>query len=186
MRGPNIRSAQTPPSFPLTSIQISTQAPNPNQRPSSFEPLAILLAIPLLFRLLPRRVASASPDDPSSTSIAAWLTQVPDKPISQALDPALDPDMQSGQSAAGEQSLLLSAGAAYDAPNTYLTPEAQGLPERQCTLCLEPRGTGEGSGGTVGVTECGHVFCWGCLGGLEKVSRRGSYRVHPSALDQVR
>jgi hypothetical protein len=58
----------------------------------------------------------------------------------------------------------------YDLKNTYLTDDAISLPERQCTLCLESRGTGEGSGGTVAVTECGHVFCWGCLGGLEKVS----------------
>lgn len=65
----------------------------------------------------------------------------------------------------------MSADASYDIKNTYLTDEAQELSERQCTLCLEPRGTGEGSGGTVAVTECGHVFCWGCLGGLEKVSR---------------
>jgi peroxin-10 len=57
-----------------------------------------------------------------------------------------------------------------DEPNTYLTMEASDIDERQCTLCLEPRGTGEGSGGTVAVTECGHVFCWGCLGGLDKVS----------------
>lgn len=60
--------------------------------------------------------------------------------------------------------------ADYDEPNTYLTPEAQALPERQCTLCLESRGTGQDSGGTVAVTECGHVFCWCCLGSLEKVS----------------
>lgn len=69
-----------------------------------------------------------------------------------------------------EQTILLSKPTDYDMPNTYLSAEAQQLPERQCTLCLEPRGTGEGSGGTVGVTECGHIFCWGCLGGLEKVS----------------
>jgi hypothetical protein len=57
-----------------------------------------------------------------------------------------------------------------DEPNTYLSAEVSELEDRQCTLCLEPRGTGEGSGGTVAVTECGHVFCWGCLGGLDKVS----------------
>jgi peroxin-10 len=58
-----------------------------------------------------------------------------------------------------------------DEPNTYLTPDAADIRDRQCTLCLEPRGTGQGSGGTVAVTECGHVFCWGCLGGLDKASR---------------
>lgn len=68
-----------------------------------------------------------------------------------------------------ERASIVGANTFYDSPNTYLTQEALELPERQCTLCLEPRGTGEGSGGTVAVTECGHVFCWGCLGGLEKV-----------------
>ena len=69
-----------------------------------------------------------------------------------------------------EQSVVVTSGMSYDTPNTYLDAGARDLPERQCTLCLEPRGVGEGSGGTVAVTECGHVFCWGCLGGLEKVS----------------
>lgn len=68
-----------------------------------------------------------------------------------------------------ESAPIIDADTSYDSPKTYLTQEALDLPERQCTLCLEPRGTGEGSGGTVAVTECGHVFCWGCLGGLEKV-----------------
>lgn len=66
-------------------------------------------------------------------------------------------------------SVVVTSASQFDAPNTYLTPEAQDLPERQCTLCLESRGTGEGSGGTVAVTECGHIFCWGCLGGLDKM-----------------
>ena len=68
-----------------------------------------------------------------------------------------------------QETNVLSKPASYDTSNTYLAPPALILPERQCTLCLEPRGTGEDSGGTVAVTECGHVFCWGCLGGLEKV-----------------
>lgn len=66
-------------------------------------------------------------------------------------------------------SVVVTDEVDYDAKNTYLTDDAQQIPERQCTLCLEPRGTGEGSGGTVAVTECGHIFCWGCLGGLDKM-----------------
>lgn len=71
--------------------------------------------------------------------------------------------------AAPQDSVVVTADMDYDAPNTYLNEEARDLPERQCTLCLESRGTGEGSGGTVAVTECGHIFCWGCLGGLDKM-----------------
>ena len=153
--------------------QISTLPPS-NRKTTSFEPLALLLAIPLIFRLLPRR------------SLSTELTDSTPRAVSKALDPSLDPDIELDTSshlhpAAGTSSPDQTADAAggsilvgpkmlYDTPNTYLLSSAQELPERQCTLCLEPRGTGEGSGGTVGVTECGHVFCWGCLGGLEKVS----------------
>lgn len=46
------------------------------------------------------------------------------------------------------------------------------LPDRQCPLCLSPRGVAPESGGTC-VTECGHVFCWSCIQewGHEKVRR---------------
>lgn len=132
--------------------QISTQPTKPPERAAaSYEPLALLLALPMIFRLIPRR---SSTDVPPAT-----LASEPLLPLSPPLKPALS----------AEQTLLSSIPADYDTSNTYLSSDAQSLPERQCTLCLEPRGTGEGSGGTVAVTECGHIFCWGCLGGLEKV-----------------
>jgi peroxin-10 len=119
------------------TCQISTAAPNLRRR-SSYEPLAALLVIPLLFRLWKARQPSLDP--------ANMIAEVQ------------EPDSRPSTTAS-------------DAPNTYLTQEAADTSDRQCTLCLEPRGTGEGSGGTVAVTECGHVFCWGCLGGLDKVSQ---------------
>lgn len=179
--------------------QISTQAPNPHRRASSFEPVALLLGIPLLYRLFPRHyLPHWVEDDAAQSASASTSASFPSKPISKALDPSLDPDIDIDTTTAtpatahnppvslrATETLLLTAahgcsgeGQGYDTPNTYLTPEAVDLPERQCTLCLEPRGTGEGSGGTVGVTECGHIFCWGCLGGLEKVSP-------PAILSQV-
>ena len=92
------------------------------------------------------------------------MNEVPPLPrIQPLLSPPLTPLLTP------VETVLLTKSTSYDTPNTYLTPSALAIPERQCTLCLEPRGTGEGSGGTVAVTECGHVFCWGCLGGLEKV-----------------
>ncbi len=124
--------------------------------------LAILTALPLLYRFLPKR--SIVTEAPEQTASSAQTGH----PLKSLLPTS--PDLDSPQHP--EQTLLMSADALYDTKNTYLTDDAQELSERQCTLCLEPRGTGEGSGGTVAVTECGHVFCWGCLGGLEKVSRR--------------
>ncbi|KAI9632319.1 Pex12 amino terminal region-domain-containing protein [Dioszegia hungarica] len=152
---------------------VSTQAPRPpERRQASYEPLAILLALPILFRLLTHR-PSSSLDVTSSSALAA---PAPHLQVDNPLLP-LTSDLSA------EQTLLLTKSSDYDTPNTYLTPGAQQLPERQCTLCLEPRGTGEGSGGTVAVTECGHIFCWGCLGGLEKPYTQAAQR-YPSGLSQ--
>ena len=80
-------------------------------------------------------------------------------------------------SSSAESTIIKGTNTIGDEPNTYLAPEVSDVEDRQCTLCLEPRGTGEGSGGTVAVTECGHVFCWGCLGGLDKVSGLHSHTI---------
>lgn len=119
------------------NLQISAAPPRTDRRPS-YEPLAALLVIPLLFRL--------------------WKARQPVPSIQAIGSEDFNPLPQT------------ASGAVDDEPNTYLTLEAADSGDRQCTLCLEPRGTGQGSGGTVAVTECGHVFCWGCLGGLDKVS----------------
>jgi peroxin-10 len=60
-------------------------------------------------------------------------------------------------------------GVTPDATTT-LPPATLTNPARQCPLCLSPRGVAPESGGTC-VTECGHVFCWGCIQewGHEKV-----------------
>ncbi|KAK8861322.1 hypothetical protein IAR55_002141 [Kwoniella newhampshirensis] len=145
----------------LTGISYISTLPTspPEQQAPSYEPLGLLMLLPFLYRFLPRR---SSTDNPSTVESHAIPTPVKDDilPLSPPLNPPLTP----------EQTVLLTKdGNTYDQSNTYLSAEALALPERQCTLCLEPRGTGEGSGGTVAVTECGHIFCWGCLGGLEKL-----------------
>ncbi|KAL1410192.1 peroxisome biogenesis factor 10 [Vanrija albida] len=134
---------------------ISAAAPRPPEaRAPSYEPLGLLMALPLIYRLFPR-------PDPASASPP--LTPTREKPKEKTLGGlAALPGTQ------GKDSVVVTSDVDYDEPNTYLTEEARDLPERQCTLCLESRGTGEGSGGTVAVTECGHIFCWGCLGGLDK------------------
>lgn len=113
------------------------------------------MALPLLYRLFPRfsRNSATAP----RAAIPAGI--LPKEKAEAGPTPVSGP----------KNSVVVTPGTNYDAPNTYLTDEAQELPERQCTLCLEPRGSGEGSGGTVAVTECGHIFCWGCLGGLDKM-----------------
>lgn len=113
------------------------------------------MALPLLYRLFPRFRSSSS----SAPRAAIPAGILPKEKIDSGPTPVSGP----------KNSVVVTPGTNYDAPNTYLTIEAQELPERQCTLCLEPRGSGEGSGGTVAVTECGHIFCWGCLGGLDKM-----------------
>lgn len=67
---------------------------------------------------------------------------------------------------------------------TILPPTQLANPTRpQCPLCLAPRGVAPESGGTC-VTECGHVFCWGCIQewGHEKVSKQlESHMLHANA-----
>lgn len=131
-----------------------------DRRPASYEPLGFIMALPLLYRLFPRSTA------PSNTG------GMVSRAVAQSMEEKLpDLDYADGATAveAPEDSVVVTSEEQYDTPNTYLDEEARELPERQCTLCLESRGTGEGSGGTTAVTECGHIFCWGCLGGLDKM-----------------
>lgn len=123
------------------------------------------MALPLIYRLFPR-------PDPASASPP--LTPTREKPKEKVV-------LGGPPGTQGDDSVVVTSDVDYDEPNTYLTEEARDLPERQCTLCLESRGTGEGSGGTVAVTECGHIFCWGCLGGLDKVGAAYKRQKHDQA-----
>ncbi|RXK38817.1 hypothetical protein M231_03872 [Tremella mesenterica] len=137
---------------------ISTLPARPPEQTPSYEPLGLLLLIALLNRLISTRMRAQSDPITPPPNLAFSSVPLSSLPLSPPLTPPPNNEV-----------VLLSARTKdYDRPNTYLSPSAQILSGRQCTLCLEPRGTGEGSGGTVGVTECGHVFCWGCLGGLDK------------------
>ncbi len=127
---------------------------------ASYEPLGLIMALPLLYRLFPRSTGGASGTSASRAVAGSMEEKVPQNDYSGTATPVRN---------APEDSVVVTNEAQYDVPNTYLDEEARDLPERQCTLCLESRGTGEGSGGTTAVTECGHIFCWGCLGGLDKM-----------------
>ncbi|GMK54702.1 hypothetical protein CspeluHIS016_0112880 [Cutaneotrichosporon spelunceum] len=143
----------------LTGMEyISDMPPVPKEHKSaSYEPLALIMALPLLYRLFPRSTGSTTPSRAIAGSMEEKVTQYD---YSGAATPVKNAPLDS---------VVVTNEAQYDMPNTYLNQEALDLPERQCTLCLESRGTGEGSGGTTAVTECGHIFCWGCLGGLDKM-----------------
>lgn len=129
-------------------VQVSTTRRRPHET-RSYEPLALLLGLPLGFRIL------------------MWYRK-------GRYAPTGIPDVLPIQEGSADQHSQLPAATddvtTSDHPNTYLSPWAQGMDGRQCILCLEQRGSGEGSAGTVAVTECGHAFCWGCLGNLDKVS----------------
>ena len=117
----------------------------------TYEPLGLLLLISMGLRRL--RLARSAQEQVAST-----------QPGLLAIDgDSIQPGLPKADTLDGLGS------SEKDEPNTYLSSEALRLPGRQCALCFEPRGTSEDSRGTVAVTECGHVFCWGCLGGLEKV-----------------
>lgn len=123
-----------------TNVQLSTSK-SPSSRPT-YEPLGLMLALPLLLRLWRSlRTQDSSPTEPATGLGGALIHS----------SPAQQPEIS-------------------DEANTYLSINAREQVLRHCILCLEARGTGEGSGGTVAVTECGHSFCWGCLRGLDRVS----------------
>ena len=111
----------------------------PGSRFPSYEPLGMLMLVLSLQRLL------STPPNQSSGYLQGQSLGSDSKPAT--LQPApTDPEVV----------------------NTYLHSEVRSMANRQCTVCLDPRGEGEGSRGAVAVTECGHAFCWSCLGSLEK------------------
>lgn len=129
------------------NLQVST-TPSRSHEKRSYQPLGVLLCLPLIIRLiLGYRTRGRAPP-----GVADVIPSQEDTDETQV------------------SGFDVSDASSSDRPNTYLSREAQEIDERQCTLCLEPRGSGQGSAGTVAVTECGHAFCWGCLGGLDKVS----------------
>lgn len=131
-------------------VQISLTPPR-SHVPVTYEPLSLILAIPLCYRILRWYQNRSSDDQMAEDSCAPSLSSANNRSMSRSPRSAVD-DMD------------------VQGPNTYLAEDAREDIERQCTLCLESRGSGEGSGGSVAVTECGHVFCWGCLASLDKVS----------------
>ncbi|WWC87532.1 uncharacterized protein L201_002422 [Kwoniella dendrophila CBS 6074] len=152
----------------LTGLSyVSTLPPRSiDRKPESYEPLGLMMLLPLLYRLISKLSSSSTTATTSSDDNPNIGIPTPYKDeIIPLSPPLLTPPLNA------QQTIIIQSTETekYDELNTYLDKDCLELPERQCTLCLESRGTGQGSGGTTAVTECGHLFCWGCLGGLEKL-----------------
>ncbi|CAE6432992.1 unnamed protein product [Rhizoctonia solani] len=146
---------------------ISTILPDPNARPPSYSFLGILMCIRLLHRLytlLDRQLKSLEPPSSAQPTNALALSDsqpllvprdadiqqhryIDSRPVTEILQKQTEgseipPDPESGE-------FTLLHVAAID----------PGLRAgRRCALCLEER-TATTS------TECGHLFCWGCIVG---------------------
>jgi peroxin-10 len=129
---------------------MSSIPENPHARPPSYSLLGILIAIRLLHRLvtfLRSRSQAASEKFSGKRSLDSTNEMfVDDRPISTLL---------------GVSASESDVKPAEEDENTIL--DITSIPPRQragrtCTLCLEERTDSC-------ATECGHLFCWGCIVG---------------------
>ncbi|TFK76695.1 hypothetical protein BDN72DRAFT_783075, partial [Pluteus cervinus] len=130
--------------------QISSTPGNPHVRPPSYALLGVLLSIRLLYRLRNSLKGSESVKGKEKTTEPEEGKEsfLDDRPVSSLLMPVDDEDSFSIKDAEEDERTILDVasipGDVRDA--------------RKCTLCLEER-TDSCS------TECGHLFCWGCIVG---------------------
>lgn len=129
---------------------VSSIPENPHARPPSYSLLGILIAIRLLHRLvtfLRSRSQAASEKSSGKRSLDSTNEMfIDDRPVSTLL---------------GVSASESDVKPAEEDENTIL--DITSIPSRQragrtCTLCLEERTDSC-------ATECGHLFCWGCIVG---------------------
>ncbi|KAG1841308.1 Pex12 amino terminal region-domain-containing protein [Suillus subalutaceus] len=129
---------------------VSSIPENPHVRPPSYSLLGILIAIRLLYRLvtfLRSRSQAASEKSSGKRSLDSTNEMfIDDRPVSTLL---------------GVSASESDVKPAEEDKNTIL--DITSIPPRQragrtCTLCLEERTDSC-------ATECGHLFCWGCIVG---------------------
>ncbi|ELU44597.1 pex2/pex12 amino terminal region domain-containing protein [Rhizoctonia solani AG-1 IA] len=147
--------------------QISSILPDPNARPPSYSFLGILMCIRLLHRLyifLDKQLKFLEPPPPAQPTNALALSD------SQPLLAPQDGDIQQHQyiDTRSISDILVKQS---EGSEVTVDPEVDEFTSlhiasidpglrvgRRCALCLEER-TATTS------TECGHLFCWGCIVG---------------------
>lgn len=138
--------------------QLSSIPEDPHTQPPSYSLLGILIAIRLVYRFLTfirSRPLNALSDRaeaaPSSETVELFLD---DRSINTFLQ-SDDPESQPAKPAEEDERTALDMS----------TIPAASRASRNCTLCLEER-TDSCS------TECGHLFCWGCIVGWGREKAR--------------
>ena len=132
-------------------MQISSTPENPHARPPSYSLLGILI----LVRLLYRRVHYVRSRGHAATEKARGKRSldetrdmfIDDRLVSTMLE-HVDPENVPVKPAEEDANTVLDVGAM----------PARARASRTCTLCLEERTDSC-------ATECGHLFCWGCIVG---------------------
>lgn len=149
----------------LAVRHVSSTLPDPNARPPSYSFLGVLMCIRLLHRLytlLDKKFKALDPPAPVPPTNALALSvstplisqesdiqqrqYIDSRPLAQILQRAEDSD--SPLDAEADEFTALRVATIDPGMRTG----------RRCALCLEER-TATTS------TECGHLFCWGCIAG---------------------
>jgi len=131
---------------------LSPLPEDPHTRPPSYSLLGILLAIRLLYRLVPffqstsaKSTSETSKGKQPITFSHSTETYIDDRPVSSFLGP-VDPEGEPAKPAEDDERTILDVAAIPPAIRAG----------RNCTLCLEERTDSC-------ATECGHLFCWSCI-----------------------
>ncbi|KAJ9099269.1 hypothetical protein QFC21_004150 [Naganishia friedmannii] len=157
-----LRSRNVDWSKSLFGLRYITSVPEKKGGSPTYEAVGVLLALPMLSKLMSGwRVRQAVQEVGADTGVQDKENQNTSPGHTYTID--------------SQPALALATSTTTAAQEHTILPLAQltGPARPQCPLCLAPRGVAPESGGTC-VTECGHVFCWGCIQewGHEKVSIR--------------
>ncbi|KAL4069339.1 Pex12 amino terminal region-domain-containing protein [Scleroderma citrinum] len=128
---------------------ISSTPENPHVRPPSYSLLGVLIVVRLLHRLI-TYVRNRSRSEKSAGKRVvddAHEMFIDDRLVSTMLD-IVDTDAQVAKPAEEDENTVLDISSLSSGVRTA----------RKCTLCLEERTDSC-------ATECGHLFCWGCIVG---------------------
>lgn len=131
----------------LAIRHISSTPESPHVRPPSYSLLGVFIVIRLLHRLITYIRNRSRSDKPAGKRVVddAHEMFIDDRLVSTMLN-VVDPDAQPAKSAEEDEKTILDVKS--------LPSEVRA--GRKCTLCLDERTDSC-------ATECGHLFCWGCI-----------------------